>query len=145
MAISRLRGARGADFLKGESDKLESAISVIEELFHHAQYSIFSQRKAADLINQLKLLVQEENKYGGPQSDTSDFYGNLASTAPSSQWSLTHSELVESECPTDNTSILSTPCPITNTSEENLPTESDHDEVAKSGHKPCSLCKTKPL
>ncbi|KAH7412836.1 hypothetical protein BKA64DRAFT_339058 [Cadophora sp. MPI-SDFR-AT-0126] len=102
-------------------------------------FSTFSQLKAADLINQLKQLVLEEQKYGrGSQSSTSDI--NTTTTVPSTQDSVSNLELVDSECLTDNTSVSSTPRPPFKDSDDTDDSISTGGSQMDVKHETCKLC-----
>jgi len=102
-------------------------------------FSKFSQLKAADLINQLRQVVLEEQKYGrGSQSSTSDIV--TTATAPSTQDSISNAELVDSECLTDNTSVSSTPRQPPKDSEDK-----DGESQIDVKHEPCKHCGMKAL
>ncbi|KAK0127303.1 hypothetical protein ONS96_006852 [Cadophora gregata f. sp. sojae] len=107
-------------------------------------FSTFSQLKAADLINQLKQLVLEEQKYGrGSQSSTSDVI--TTTTAPSTQDSISNPEQAEADCFTDNTSVSSTPRQLPKDDEDTDDSMSTGDSQADVKHEPCEHCGIKAL
>ena len=118
----------------------QKAIALFEESIQAQPFSPLSQRKAADLINQLKQLILDEKKYGSPQQDASE--ANFTSTAPSSQISVSDSDILDSEYPTDDTSVSSTPRQQIKDTQDSLSIE---PEPAEPAHRPCAQCGVKPL
>jgi hypothetical protein len=130
------------DTLKTRKVEPQEAIALFEESIQ--PFSIFSQLKAADLINQLKQLVLEEQKYGrSSQPGASEV--NVSSTAPSTQDSVSNPEVVDSESLTDNTSVSSTPQKPAKDAEDTEDSMSIDEEQNEAKHEPCTHCGVKTL
>ncbi|KAE9367635.1 hypothetical protein N431DRAFT_348591 [Stipitochalara longipes BDJ] len=123
---------------------LREGIALVHETIK--PFSLFSRRKATDLIKQVVRLVDqldqlaaEEEKYGNASDDDES---NEPSTATSSQDSLSNSELVDVDSETDNTSISSTSRqPIIESQESVTMNNGQHEPV----HHPCLQCGNKSL
>jgi hypothetical protein len=131
--------------LRAHTVKIEEAMSLIKESVK--PFSAFSQRKAAHLIRQgaelvkeLSRLAIEEENFGNGSSDEDEI--SQGSSAISSRYSMSSSDLIDSESTTDNTSVSSTThqAPI----EDNEVVSVD-DEETRDGHSPCVQCGNKPL
>lgn len=113
----------------------QKAIALLEESLQ--PFSTYSKRKAAVLLRQFKQLVHDEKLYGNFNDDSSDI--NPTSINASSQDSLSTSEVTDSECRTDNTSVSSTPRPQTSNTQDSIPI--DLEPI----YKPYALCGAKPV
>lgn len=121
---------------------LHEAIALLEASFQ--EFSLFSQLKGADLINQMKQLVLEEQKYG-KRSQSGSSRVNATSTAPSTQDTVSNSEMVDSECRSDNTSVSSTPRQPLKDNEDTEDAMSIGETRTEVKHKPCEHCGVKAL
>ncbi|KAG4430810.1 hypothetical protein IFR05_013709 [Cadophora sp. M221] len=121
---------------------LHEAIALLEASFQ--EFSPFSQLKGADLINQMKQLVLEEQKYG-KRSQSGSSRVNATSTAPSTQDTVSNSEMVDSEYRSDNTSVSSTPRQPLKDNEDTDDSMSIGETRTEVKHKPCEQCGVKAL
>ena len=131
--------------LRAHTVKIEEAMNLIQESVK--LFSAFSQRKAAHLIKQgaelvkeLSRLAVEEENYGDGSSDGDEI--SQPSSTVSSLYSVSSSDLIDSESVTDNTSVSST---IYQAPVEDKEVVSVDDEEIRDGHSPCGQCGIKPL
>lgn len=121
---------------------LHEAIALLEASFQ--EFSPFSQLKDADLINQIKQLVLEEQKYS-KRSQSRSSRVNATSTAPSTQDTISNPEMVDSEYRSDNTSVSSTPRQPLKDNEDTKDAISIGETRTEVKHKPCEHYGVKAL
>jgi hypothetical protein len=112
----------------------QEAVSLLEQSI--LPFSEFSQRKATALLSQLKQLIDDERLYGRPQDDASDT--GLTSVDSFSQECISDSEVVGSDCISENTSISSTP-------RQTDRQESAGVDAKRPVHRPCAKRGVRPL
>jgi hypothetical protein len=95
----------------------QHALALLKNSFRPS--SAFSAQKFADLIVQIEQLVIDNEKYVDPAIPTAGT--TLTSTVSSTRDSYSNSGVMDSGCPTDDTSVSSTPFPEKLTMHKNLP------------------------
>jgi hypothetical protein len=115
----------------------QHALALLKNSFRPS--SAFSAQKFADLMVQIEQLVIDNEKYVDPATPTAGT--SLTGTVSSTRDSYSNSGVMDSGCPTDDTSVSSTPFPEVDDAQESSPSEAPVERK----HRHCSKCGVRPL
>jgi hypothetical protein len=121
----------------------QHALALLKTSFRPS--SVFSAQKFADLIVQIEQLVLDNEKYVDPATPTAS--ATLTTTVSSTRDSYSNSGVMDSGCPTDDTSVSSAPFLEVDDGQESsvseAPVERKHRHCSKCGVRPLFYCTSK--